>query len=81
MSDVFILGAQILYMPRHWFWLADDGRLYSSELNALTTTSDPLYQAFLDIGRTATRWPEDVNGNQTDAEMGSIVAPYGITYP
>ena len=65
----------IPYNPFDWYWLADDGRLYSSARSGLTDASDP---AYLSWGGVATSWPRDDDGAQTDAALQEVLAPYGL---
>lgn len=56
------------YDPYNWFWKADDGRIYSSAVQALVGTNDK--------DRTNV-WPRDEANNQTDASLQEVLAPYG----
>jgi Domain of unknown function (DUF4376) len=67
------------YDPYHWFWLADDGRIYSSEKQMLVTADDPLYAAFI-AGHPPTPWPRDDQDNQTDASLQAVLQPYGTLF-
>lgn len=59
------------YTPLHWYWLADDGRVYSSERQVTVTTADSAYQTFI-TGGAATEWPRDATGNQTSASLQAV---------
>jgi hypothetical protein len=59
------------------YWLADDGRVFSSLQKSVVSASDPGYVEFLATG-PATRWPEDENGNQTDAALQAVFDQAGI---
>jgi hypothetical protein len=60
-----------IYNILDWYWLADDGRIYSSKQQAVIPASDPGYVAFLD-GGPATVWPRDANGDQSDAALQQV---------
>ncbi|WP_054312928.1 DUF4376 domain-containing protein [Mesorhizobium sp. 1M-11] len=69
------------YDPRDWYWLADDGRLYGSARQALVADAetDGDYAAWVDGDGHATRWPADDAGEQTEAALAAVLAPYGLT--
>lgn len=67
-----------LYNPTHWYWRADDGRLYSSLAQALVGDTDPDYLAWKDAA-TPTRWPENDDGAQTDAALEAVLSVHGLT--
>lgn len=52
-----------------WYFLAEDGRLFSSALWSIISPSHASYIAWLASGNTPTAWPKDVAGNQTIAAM------------
>ncbi|MFC3074702.1 hypothetical protein [Shinella pollutisoli] len=66
------------YNPRDWYWLADDGRLYSSAAQALLDSDEPAYMEWSQEHRP-TRWPIDGEGEQTDAALTEVLAPYGLS--
>ena len=51
------------YNPFNWCWLADDGRPVSAKQTIVDET-DPDYVAWI-VAYTATAWPRDDAGNQT----------------
>ena len=63
--------------PIHWYWLADDGRLFSSKSQTLVATDDPAYVAW-DGPYDATVWPRDDAGAQTDASLQEVLAPLNM---
>lgn len=67
-----------MFDPYHWYWLADDGRLYSSRAGALVEPTDAAVDAWRADGRHPTRWPADDAGEQTDAALQAVLAPYGL---
>jgi hypothetical protein len=60
------------------YWLADDGRIYGSAKQAMTTAADPDYAAWMDNGNVATPWPRDNAGAQTNASLQSVLSSYGL---
>jgi len=62
-----------------WYWLASDGRIYSSARNALVYSYDSAYLAFVAKHGGCTPWPGDANGQQTMAAMQDVMSPYGVT--
>src|SRR5262245_26508074 len=67
-----------MWNPYKWFWKADDGRVYSSELQAQVPESNALYVTFLEQGSQPTPWPRDLAGNQTDAELQSVLQVHNL---
>jgi hypothetical protein len=61
-----------------WYWLADDGRVFSAERAIVVTDEDALYLAFLAEGHIPAGWPRDVSGNQTDLSLQVALAPFGL---
>jgi hypothetical protein len=79
MSDTMVIEKPV-YTPRYWFWLADDGRLFSSKIEALVTTDDPDYVAWTQqYGGMPTAWPRDLAGNQTNAALDDVLSEYGLS--
>ncbi len=67
-----------MYDPRDWYWLADDGRLFSSALASLVDADDERFSAWKDKGYVPTPWPIDADGTQTSEALQSVLAPYGL---
>lgn len=66
-----------MWNPAYHFWLADDGRVYASNRQIITTEADADYAAWVAAGNTATQWPRDDAGNQTNDAMQAVVGPHG----
>lgn len=69
-----------IYDPYRWFWVHEDGRIYSSSAQDIVTDADAGYSAFI-LNSHPTLWPRDTNGNQTDAALTEVLAPYGLELP
>ncbi|MCA1455919.1 hypothetical protein I6F35_22390 [Bradyrhizobium sp. BRP22] len=65
------------YDPYDWYWLADDGRLFSSKTSTMIQPDDPDYLAWLE-SHVATPWPRDDDGEQTLAELQRVLVPFLI---
>jgi hypothetical protein len=63
--------------PTNWYWLADDGRIYSSASQSQVPASDQGYVDWSDT-YTPTPWPRDDAGNQTDASLQDVLGPYNL---
>ena len=61
--------------PYDWYWLADDGRVFSSARQIIVDASDPDYSAW---SGTATAWPRDAAGDQTNAALQDVLTPYNL---
>ncbi|WP_454686822.1 DUF4376 domain-containing protein [Agrobacterium leguminum] len=68
----------MIYNPLNWYWLRDDGAIYSSASQCLVTTTNAEYKAWVKAGGIATRWPEDTYGQQTDASLLDVISVYGL---
>jgi hypothetical protein len=66
------------YNPFDWYWLADDGRIFASASGSLVEGTDPSYVTWLAGERLPTPWPRDDEGEQTDAALQEVLAPYGL---
>lgn len=70
------------YNPYDWYWLADDGRLYTSARQQVVAQDDATYLAWCGPAgapeRGPTRWPHDDAGLQTDAALQDVLKPYGL---
>jgi len=66
-----------MYTPENWFWLADDGRLYSSAVQGLVAEDAPAYLAWRE-GHLPTPWPRDDVGAQTDEALQEVLGRYGL---
>ncbi|WP_054308909.1 DUF4376 domain-containing protein [Mesorhizobium sp. 1M-11] len=66
---------------RDWYWLSDDGRLYSSARQSLVADveTDVAYAAWLDNEGHPTCWPADDEGEQTEAALAAVLASLGLT--
>jgi hypothetical protein len=82
-SNMFIgpRGGKAAFEPLNWYWVAKDGRIYSSAGNRLTWPYDTGYVNFVAQNGGATPWPTDTNGQQTTAALQAVVGQYGITLP
>lgn len=65
------------YNPFNWYWLADDERVYASARQLIVDSTDADYVAW-DADNTATPWPRDSVGNQTNPSLQDTLAPYRL---
>lgn len=66
------------YTPQNWYWLADDGRLYSSLEKQTISPENPIFLEWKQSGGIPTRWPVDENNVQTDAPLADVLAAHGL---
>jgi hypothetical protein len=52
------------YNPYDWYWLADDGRVFTSAKQLIVDGNDADYLAWA-ANNSATPWPRDLAGNQS----------------
>jgi hypothetical protein len=67
-----------MFNPHNWYWLNDNGAVYSSSRQAIVAKTDSDYLAWTDAGGIATRWPEDELSNQTYEALFAVVSVYGL---
>lgn len=65
------------YNPFNWYWLADDARVYASARQLVVADTDPDYVTWAEAN-TASQWPRDDAGNQTNDALQAVIAPYGL---
>lgn len=68
------------FNPGDWYWLAEDGRLFSSARRAVIDTADDGYLAWLDGGLGPTPWPRDAAGEQSVAALKQVLVAFGLAY-
>lgn len=66
------------YFAHDWYWVASDGRLFSSSRQALIKPTDAAYQMWCNGGGVAYPWPVDEAGAQTDAALQAAFKGYGL---
>jgi hypothetical protein len=65
------------FVPSNWYWLAADGRVFSSARQLVVGTTDSGYVAWT-AHNTPTTWPRDAAGNQTNAALQVVLTPYNL---
>lgn len=68
------------YSPNDWYWLSDDGRVFSSARGIVTDEEDEGYKLFVSGGR-ATPWPRDDSDQQTDFALDQVLNVVGLSGP
>jgi hypothetical protein len=63
------------FNPYNWYWLADDGRIFSSLQQAQVPNTDQGYVDFCQVNQP-TPWPYDDQGAQTDASLQAALDPH-----
>lgn len=66
------------FTPSDWYWLKADGSLFSSARIATVPASDEAYVEWAAEGGVATRYPVDVEGNESEAELQAVLNAYGL---
>ncbi len=66
-----------IYTPLTWYWIAEDGRIFSSARQVIVPADDEGYVAFC-TGGPASDWPRDDQGNQTDAALQQVFDMLGV---
>jgi hypothetical protein len=68
----------ITYTPHNWYWRKADGTIFSSAAQGVVPADDPAYVAFQAAGGTPTPYPKDESGQESEAELAAVLAPYGL---
>jgi len=66
------------FTPKKWYWQAEDGWVYSSERQVITHKDDDAFKAWVAAGNTATPWPRDEAGEQTEEALLAVISPHGL---
>ena len=69
------------YTPGDWYWLAENGRVWSSRRGSTVAPDDAGFSTWKASGRAPTIWPRDESGAQSDAAMADVLRPYDLTLP
>lgn len=69
-----------MYNPYDWYWLKQDGTVYSSARQRTYAQSNTDYKTWLGVNSMPTPYPKDASGNESDAEMSDVLSPYGIRF-
>lgn len=82
MSEETVIPTEALrpdnYVPRDWYWVSEDGRVYASARAAIVSADDKGLADFKDRGQVPTPWPKDADGQESDAELNDVLRPYGL---
>lgn len=60
-----------------WYWLADDGRVFSAERSIVVDDEDAEYVAWA-ASNVAAPWPRDSNGVQSEIILQAALAPFDL---
>ncbi|WP_316168974.1 MULTISPECIES: DUF4376 domain-containing protein [unclassified Bradyrhizobium] len=63
---------------RDWYWMRDDGSIFSSAKGEIVSESDPDFVAWTSAGGSPSNWPRDAQGSQTTAALQEVLTPYGL---
>jgi hypothetical protein len=66
------------FNPYNWYWLADDGRVFSSARSVNVSETDPDYIEWKNGDGEPQVWPRDEHGHQTPAELQRTLFSYQI---
>jgi len=72
-EDILPRTVPPLYRPGSWYWLREDGAVYSSDRGAVIAEGDAEYSSWTSTGQRATPWPKDADGNQTLAALQAVL--------
>lgn len=66
------------FNPFNWYWLASDGRVYSSAAQSTVASNDAAFGEWKGAGNRPTLWPSDAAGNQTNDALQAVLNDYGL---
>ncbi|NGO64184.1 DUF4376 domain-containing protein [Rhizobium daejeonense] len=67
-----------MFDPANWYWIREDGALYSSASRAFVAANDTDYVLWLRTGAMPTPYPRDASGAESEAELAEVLRPYGV---
>lgn len=67
-----------MFNPADWYWIKEDGAIYSSASQAFVEADDAAFVAWRSAGATPTPYPRDTAGNESEAALQDVLSPYGI---
>lgn len=65
------------FNPMNWYFLSEDGRIYSTATMSLVAASDAAFQAWQSMGLVPSPWPGNGAANQTEDTIRAQLVPYG----
>ena len=68
----------MFYHPENWYWIAKDGRIYSSAKQAIVDKDDEDFLAWKAAGNPPTPWPKNADAEETDEALGEVLAFHGL---
>jgi len=68
-----------MFNPADWYWIKQDGKVYSSARQREYAPSNTGYKEWRALGNRATPYPTDIGGNDSEAELASVLAAHGLT--
>lgn len=66
------------YNVLNWYWLAADGRIFSSAVQSIIPAQNANYVNWLAAGNIPTPWPKDDTGTQTSAALQWVFDNAGV---
>lgn len=67
-----------MFDPTNWYWIREDGAIYSSASRGIVETDDDAFVAWRSTGATPTPYPRDISGAESEAALQDVLSPYGI---
>lgn len=67
-----------MYNPVDWYWLMESGDVYSSARQVTCPPTDQEFMDWLAQGGQPSPYPRDEAGNESEAELATVLSVYGI---
>lgn len=67
-----------MYDVNDWYWLADDGRVFSSARQQVVTAADVAFLMWKAKPASPTPWPRDASGAQTVAALQAVLSEHDL---
>lgn len=68
------------FNPFDWYWVNEDGTVYSSAQNKFYASSNVEYKRWTGAGGMATRFPRNEAGTESFEEMDAVLASLGLPH-
>ncbi|MFS8051572.1 hypothetical protein QD357_01975 [Rhizobium sp. BR 317] len=67
-----------MFNPFEWYWIKADKTVFSSACGAVVGEDDETFVAWKENGGVPTPYPQDAEGNESQAELAAVLSPYGV---
>lgn len=66
----------IAFDPSDWYWIKNDGSIYSSYTNDFHDASYEKFKSWILSGKSPTQYPRDISGEDSHEELMNVLSVY-----